>query len=155
MSVPGNDTQERPTVTRKLVEQLVQQRQQLLVLYCQVAGLEPYTCKKPLHGTLQEFCQALIDYIALGHFEVYERLSSGDEQRRSLSETVDRLYAQLQDVTQDAVAFNDRYAGDVDCQYLESLPQDLSRLGESLAARVELEDQLINTLLADGPAPGP
>ena len=46
-----------------------------------------------------------------------------------------------------AVAFNDKYAGECGPEQLEVLSTDLSRLGEELATRIELEDHLIGAKL--------
>jgi regulator of sigma D len=127
-----------------IVEELLHERQQMLVTFCRVAGLEPYTEDKPVAELLQEFCQVLVDYISLGHFEVFPRIEDDPEPVSALAGN-QSIYQQIADVTKVVVDFNDRY--DPGCDFvLEELPQDLSRLGEALAQRIELEDCLLKTV---------
>jgi regulator of sigma D len=138
---------ERRVKTREVVEKLIKERQEMLVLYCEVAGLEPYNSSEPVTGRLQKFCQVMVDYIALGHFEVYERITKGTERRRSVTELAAAVYPFIEKATQKAVDFNDRYASEDQCTTLESLADDLSKLGEDLALRIEYEDRLIAGLI--------
>lgn len=133
--------------THQMIHQLVDERQQMLVLFCQVAGLEPYTCRKPLQDLLKEFCQVMVDYIALGHFEVYQRIGESEGSNTEYEALIKRLVPQIEAVTERAVAFNDKYCQDHYCSHLGQLASDLSLLGEDLAARIELEDRLIGELI--------
>ena len=139
---------DRRTRTQTVIEELLSERQEMLVRYCEVAGLQPYTDDKPVQAKLQEFCQIMVDYFALGHFEVFERITRGDERRQAVADIAKQLYPRIEEATSIAVAFNDKYASDEQCQVLDGLERDLSELGEILATRVELEDQLLFTLLA-------
>ena len=56
------------------------------------------------------------------------------------------LYLPLVDSTQRLVDFNDKYDAAGEAFSVEPLAEDLSRLGENLAARFELEDALIQLL---------
>ena len=138
---------DRRVRTREVVEKLIKERQEMLVLFCEVAGLEPYNSDEPVTGRLQKFCQVMVDYIALGHFEVYERITKGNERRRSVNELASAIYPMIEQATQRAVDFNDRYASEDQCTASETLAADLSKLGEELALRIEYEDQLIASLL--------
>ena len=53
-----------------MVDSLLAERQEMLTMFCRVAGLEPYSPGKPVVDLLQESCQVLMDYTAFGHFEV-------------------------------------------------------------------------------------
>jgi len=98
-------------------------------LYWRLAGLKPFSEENDtLASTLDEFCQVLVDYIAGGHFTL-----------------ADSLYPKIVDLTDVAIRFNDRYMeGEPD---KPTLDRDLSYLGEALANRIELEDQLISELI--------
>ncbi len=139
---------ERRTGTRELVGNLLKERQQLLVRFCQLAGLEPYTPDKPVATRLQEFCQILVDYLAAVHFELYTRLSDGRERRQAVLKVAERHYPRLTVTTEHAVDFNDKYENINWSTVLETLPDDLSELGEVLAERFELEDKLFTALHA-------
>ncbi len=133
--------------TRQMVGNLLAERQEMLVAYCRLAGLEPYNPDKLLKRQLEEFCQLLMDYTAFGHFELYRRISEGDERRVRVAQVARRVYSQIEEVTEKVVAFNDRYDASDHPLKLDSLPNDLSGLGERLALRLELEDRLVEVLL--------
>jgi regulator of sigma D len=59
-----------------------------------------------------------------------------------------RIYPDFVAASDAAVAFNDKYDISDHTQKLDALAKDLSRLGEELAVRIELEDQLLATMLA-------
>jgi regulator of sigma D len=131
-----------------MIDELLKERQQVWSLYCTVAGLEPFTPNKPVESLVQEFCQVLVDYISLGHFGIYQRITDGNERRGKVIKKAEEIYTRIAKATDSAIRFNDKYeklSGDA---VLSSLSVDLSTLGEELAARIELEDQLIETMVA-------
>lgn len=134
--------------TDHLTESLVTERTEMLVLFCRVAGLEPFTAvknRKNAASALQQFCQVMVDYIAAGHFSLYERIVNGTERRKRISELAEKLYPRISETTEAALDFNDKYDCD-ESEISEDLGNDLSRLGEELAVRVELEDQLLSAM---------
>jgi regulator of sigma D len=139
---------ERRTNTQDLIEKLLKERQEMLVLFCQVAGLEPYRRSSSLDSLLQTFCQVLIDYTAFGHFEVFGRISEGNERRSGVIRVANEIYPDFVAASEAAVAFNDKYDISGHALKLDDLAEDLSRLGEEMAVRIELEDQLLATMLA-------
>ena len=147
MSSRGGDVKERRTVTQDLIDKLLTERQEMLVLFCEVAGLEPYHRSASLDQQLQTFCQVLIDYTAFGHFEVFGRVSDGNERRSGVLKVAEKIYPDFVKASEVAVNFNDRYdLSDHELQ-LDHLAEDLSQLGEELAVRIELEDQLLASML--------
>ncbi|MES9942421.1 MAG: Rsd/AlgQ family anti-sigma factor [Candidatus Thiodiazotropha sp. 6PLUC2] len=147
MSSQGGVVEERRTVTRDLIDKLLKERQEVLVLFCEVAGLEPYHRSSSLDQQLQTFCQVLIDYTAFGHFEVFGYVSNGNERRSGVLKVAEDIYPEFVKASEVAVNFNDRYdLSDHELQ-LDHLAEDLSQLGEELAVRIELEDQLLATML--------
>ena len=155
-SVDKQAANDRRSRTKKEIKQLISERNEVLSLYCNLAGCDG---KKGMDTeniepqTLQEFCQILIDYIATGHFELYSRITEGEEKRKDMIVLADTIYPRIEQTTQIAVDFNDMYdSGNSFSSELKStLPGSLSKLGEELATRIELEDQLINTLLTAKP----
>ncbi len=148
MSSQQNRSDERRINTKDLIDKLLKERQEMLVLFCQVAGLEPYHRSTSLDSALQTFCQVLIDYTAFGHFEVFGRISDGNERRTGVVRVAEEIYPDFVIASEAAVAFNDKYDVSDHALKLDHLPEDLSRLGEELAVRIELEDQLVATMLA-------
>ena len=147
MTSPSSATQERRGRTQELANKLIAERTEMLATFCRLAGIEPYTPKPPVQKLLQQFCQILVDYIAAGHFALYERISEGKERRREVREVAERVYPRIMKSTDAALDFNDKYDCEDHCTALESLASDLSHLGEDLATRIELEDQLLATIL--------
>ena len=140
---------ERRQGTRDTINKLMEERRQMLVLFCRVAGLEPFSAKAPTLELLEEFCEVLIDYSAFGHFEIYERIASGRERRQRVIEVAEQVYPRIAEASEAAVEFNDRYDADNSgTADLSRLSTDLSRLGEELAVRIEMEDQIVAALLA-------
>ena len=145
MSTPVFDVR-RPQ-TSKMVAELLQGREQLWALFHELGGMQPFSGDIGLNAKVQEFCQALIDYISLGHFGVYRRIIDGTERRRLAIDTAQRVYPRIEEATDIALAFNDKYEALDQAALAAELEPDLVRLGDALAARSELEDQLVDALM--------
>lgn len=137
---------ERRLRTQEMLEHWLEERQRMLVLYCELAGLEPFTPDKPVDKQLKEFCQLMVDYTALGHFEIYDRIEKGEERRGRIREVANEVYPVITETTDQVLAFNDRYDETDHELSLDHLTEDLSRLGEILARRIEMEDRLVEVL---------
>ena len=148
MSSREERAEERRTTTRELIDKLLTERQEVLVLFCQIAGLEPFHRSDSLIQLLQQFCQVLIDYTAFGHFEVFGRISDGNERRAGVIHVAEEIYPEFVRASEEAVAFNDKYDLSDHALVLDVLAEDLSHLGEELAVRIELEDQLLACMLS-------
>ncbi len=138
---------ERRTRTGEMVDKLLIERQEMLSLYCQLAGLEPFTSSDSDERTLRRFCQVLMDYIAFGHFEIYERIAHGDEKRSDVIKVAEKVYDRVLEATEYAVAFNDKYDSSIKVEH-DQLEKDLSVLGEELAIRIEMEDRLVSAMVS-------
>ena len=147
MSSEVQEQGERRSGTRALIDKMLTERQRMLVLFERLAGVEPYADERPNDTLLQEFSQILVDYIASGHFGLYERINEGKERRRGVVKLADQLYPRIANTTQVAIAFNDVYEKSNGERISSELTQMLSNLGEELAVRIELEDQLISEML--------
>ena len=148
MSSEAQEQRERRNGTRTLIDKMLTERQKMLVLFERVAGVEPYADEVPNDELLQEFSQILVDYIASGHFGLYERISEGKERRRGIVKLAEELYPRIANTTQAAIEFNDVYEKANGESIGENLSTMLSKLGEELAVRIELEDQLISEMIS-------
>ncbi len=142
---------ERRARTRKEIKQLIEERNAVLTQYYNLAKYAE--ANKDTHNIpelLEEFCQEMVDYMAKGHFELYRGTEEGNERRDEIVQLANKIMQRINDTTQVAIAFNDRYdnTDDLKEENFEQLPQHLAKLGEELATRIDLEDQIINTLLA-------
>ena len=97
---------ERRSGTKQVIDKMIAERQEMLVLYERVAGIEPYAPDPPNADLLQEFSQVLVDYIAAGHFSLYERIADGKERRHKVIQLAGDLYPEIAETTQAAISFN-------------------------------------------------
>jgi regulator of sigma D len=147
MNTRSSTAAERRRGSQDLVAKLVMERTEMLATFCRLAGIEPYSASdKSVQTLLQEFCQILVDYVAAGHFAVYERILEGKERRREVGDIAAQVYQRIAQSTDMALDFNDKYDCEDHCTGLDSLSKDLSQLGEELALRIELEDKLLTAM---------
>ncbi|MDI1301688.1 MAG: Rsd/AlgQ family anti-sigma factor [bacterium] len=99
---------------------------------------------------IQALCEALMDYVSAGHFEIYDELLAEAEQRgsRHLAAGL-ALYPHLQATTDAVLQFNDRHEGPGEPGSLERVPLELAELLPALERRFEIEDRMI-ALLHEG-----
>ena len=138
---------ERRSSTPSLISNMLDERQQLFTLLLQVYKIEPLNTPESDMDLLNEFCQVLVDYIAAGHFGLYERIIEGRERRKKVAAIAMKIYPKIEDTTQLALRFNEKYAPDKAARDFSEIQQDLSRLGEELTSRIELEDRLLKELI--------
>lgn len=146
MTISEPNMTERRGRTREMVQKLLDERQEMLLMFCRVAGLEPFKNATPSTDVLQEFCQVLVDYSAFGHFEIYERIVAGRERRGQVVEVAREVYPRIAESSEVAVEFNDKYDASDHELDLQQLDRDLSKLGEEIAVRIEMEDHIIRAL---------
>ncbi len=139
---------ERRHLTNKLVQELLEERRQVWAVYGQIAEMQPFRDDQPLEIVVQQFCQILIDYVSLGHFGIFQKIGDGTERRQRVVHLAGQIYPRIAEATQAAVQFNDTYETVDGNSLRKSLAEDLSKLGEELAMRFELEDRLIESLMA-------
>ncbi len=129
-----------------LIDAWLNERQRMIVLYCSMTGVEQQkTDERPLLDKLRNFCQLLVDYVSAGHFEIYEQLEQealefGDEEALGQSK---QLFTTIQKNTGACLDFNDNCEKSGSVVDLQNL---LSKIGETLEERFELEDKLIELL---------
>ncbi len=143
-------TTEKPREERRrslvMIDKLVASRTEMLMLFTELAGMKPFneTNTADAAPMLQEFCQALVDYAANAHFQLYRYFAEKNERRKEIYDVAESIYPSILDLTNKILDFNDKYDCGDHCSQLTSLEDDLSHLGEVLADRIELEDKLIS-----------
>lgn len=137
----------RRTRQTQTINSLLQERQQVLVSMCELAELESrdVSASAVIHN-LRNFNQQLVDYTALGHFEIYERIVEGRERRGNIKMVADRVYPTIATTTELFVDFNDKYDSVEEAESLPDLFRDLSSIGEAMAERIESEDLLLREI---------
>lgn len=130
----------------EIIDRWLEERRELLVKYCELSEIDAFDGSNTDHGSkLQGFCELMVDYVSVGHFEVFEQLASegkafsDSEGLRAGAELVEAI----QPSTEALLDFNDKYLATDD---LQTLTVDLSVIGEILAQRFESEDKMIEVL---------
>jgi regulator of sigma D len=137
---------ERRQQNHHLIAELQKERKAVWSLYFKIGELKPFNSLPETRKTVAIFSQALIDYTSLGHFGIYERLLSGNERREAVLTVAKKIYPEFSKITDVIVAFNDKYDEQQRKFSGVDLESDLSSLGENLARKVELEDELCQLL---------
>ena len=134
--------------SRQLAKALQEERSAVWGMYCKIAAMKPdFASTEKVRPLLSRFSQLLIDYIALGHFGIYEHLLTEKQQQFTVLSYAIELYPAFSSTTAAAISFNDAYADGRHNFNCKNLAADLSKLGEQLAKRMELEDRLCFMLL--------
>jgi len=127
----------------RIVKQLLAERQQLLIQYCEACSIEA-SDRGRNPDSMKNLCEILVDYVSAGHFEVYEQLlREADAFEEDGFAILAKYYPTIERSTEIALTFNDLYSEGDDYRMLS---RDLSRLGQALESRFEAEDILIETL---------
>lgn len=124
------------------IDRWLQERQELLIGYCDLSDSPD---SEDAARKLQQTCQILVDYISAGHFEIYDNLINQGKSfvNGNALKEAEELYASIDSTTEAILDFNDKY---LETDDLDSIAEDLSRLGEILATRFEAEDRMIEVL---------
>jgi regulator of sigma D len=132
----------------EIIDRWLAERQELIVLYCELSSITREKEASSYSTNIQKLCQVLVDYVSAGHFEVYEQLiKEANEFNDGGIELAERLFPKIQETTEIALDFNDEYDNSAhETGLLDVLPEKLSLLGEALEERFVLEDQLIECL---------
>ncbi|WP_016954408.1 Rsd/AlgQ family anti-sigma factor [Catenovulum sp. SX2] len=134
----------------KIIDSWLEERRDLLVRYCKLAGLPPFEAEKgqlPSHEEVIQFCQVLVDYLSAGHFEVFDNIVSQCKVNGGESlELAKTLWPKINTTTDIALKFDATYAELDENADWGSFDTDLSDLGQALEDRFDFEDQLINNL---------
>jgi regulator of sigma D len=133
------------------IDNWLEERQRLIVCYCELAALPPFDKKAgnslPDLADIQHFCQLLMDYLSAGHFEVYDQIVAQHATNGQNShQLADALYPKIAKSTDMALEFNDKYAEADNSSLSKNFDRDLSALGQALVERFDFEDELIQTL---------
>ncbi len=130
----------------EIIDRWLEERQQMLVQYCELSALEASAAHDAVRGDkLRGLCQILVDYVSAGHFEIYDQLMKEGREfddDEALQEA-GKLYSQVDKTTEVLLDFNDKY---LETDDLASLNGDLSGLGETLETRFSAEDRMIAVL---------
>ena len=139
-----NETVNAERLLEHAVAELLEERKQLLALFCELAGVEPAA----EFGTqqLRRFCQLLIDYASLWQFEIHDLLLRTQDNHATARAMLEKYQPLILQASDAALEFNDRYDASDHLLDLSEVEAHLSRLGELLATRFDAEDRIISAL---------
>lgn len=130
----------------KIIERWLEERRELLAKYCDLTEVIDVSDNAVKHvEELQEFCELMVDYISVGHFEIFDQLHKEGQLFEDASglDKEPNLLEKIQTTTEHILDFNDKYLSSHD---LDARIIDLASLGEIFAQRFGLEDKLIDVL---------
>ena len=137
------DTQARWNAVEELLQTWLRERRDILVKYAGIAAtLDRKGEPDGLRNGLERLCQLLVDYVSVGHFEVFYQLIREAEAFADGSTLLaEEIIPHIGDTTEVILGFDEKYplAAGQQADY----GADLSLLGEILESRFELEDRLI------------
>lgn len=137
--------QERWGGVSEIIDKWLLERKELLIQYCKLSDIAEQADDAYCAPLVQRLCQIMVDYISAGHFEVYDQLvKEGQEfgDKEGLK-SASNSFKVVDLSTEKILDFNDKYQETDD---LDNILTDLSNLGETLAARIEAEDSMIEVL---------
>lgn len=140
--------EERRVQSRRIIESLIASRTETLAQYRHIMNYQPFEMSETLQEVLEDFCESMVDYTAKAHFNLYSYLDDKKERRGTVLEIADSVYPALVDNTQKMLDFHDKYSSDVSHMECEKLEYCLNSVGELLADRISLEDDVINAILS-------
>ena len=130
----------------KIIERWLEERRELLAKYCDLTEIIDISDDAIQHiEQIQEFCELMVDYVSVGHFEIFYQLHQEGQLFLFFSglDKEPNLLEKIQITTDHVLDFNDKYLSSHD---LDALIIDLASLGEAFAKRFALEDNLIDVL---------
>jgi len=142
--------QDRRSHSQADISALVSTRSETLARYAELASHRPFETDDQFDVELKQFCEALIDYTASAHFQLYRHWAENNERRQMVRKIADKVYPKIAQTTDQILAFNDRYGDDVDASHqFVQIEHDLSSLGEILADRIQYEDEVISAMTSE------
>jgi regulator of sigma D len=140
------DGVDRRRKSREKLDALVSARTETLSLLAELADSQPFHPDAAMEKALRKFCEALIDYTASAHFQLYRYLADNKERRGAVLTVADELYPKIVETTDMILRFNDKYEAMSLDNSIEFLAVDLSNLGECIADRIQYEDRVIEAM---------
>lgn len=125
-------------------------RKELLVLYCKLSLVPNRREALPNADDIAQLCNALVDYVSAGHFEIYEQLLDVAEKRgKQAQQLAKQLFPRIISSTDALVNFGEQYGDHTDDSLSEEFERDLAAVGQLLEERFEYEDALIEALFGE------
>ena len=137
------DPQVQFAAVEDLLTRWLKERREVLGKYTEIAvAIDGVLGPDGVATRQAALCQILVDYVSVGHFEVFhELLAEAESFGDGTSSLAQNVMPAIADTTEVIMAYDEKYGEGVGTE--KKLKRDLSALGEALEARFALEDQLI------------
>lgn len=137
------NNEERWNAVEGLLQTWLRERRDILVRYTALAAtLDKSDDSNNLQSGLRALCQLLVDYVSVGHFEVfYELIREAEAFDDGSGKLASDIIPKIGDTTEVILGFDEKYP--LPEGTVADYTADLSLLGEVLERRFELEDGLI------------
>lgn len=128
---------------QEAVKEWLDARQKMMVAFNQICMLRPLSnlSQTEAQRTIEHFCTEVIDYLSFGQFKVFENLTKIIPPDSKDARTVKILLSKIFSSTIQTIEFHDQY---MKVFSMDTIEEDLSKLGEQLAFRLDWEDQLLD-----------
>ena len=138
-----SNNKERWNAVEGLLQTWLRERRDILVRYTALAAtLDKSDDSNNLQSGLRALCQLLVDYVSVGHFEVfYELIREAEAFDDGSGKLASDIIPKIGDTTEVILGFDEKYP--LPEGTVADYTADMSLLGEVLERRFELEDGLI------------
>ncbi|MCZ6828034.1 MAG: sigma D regulator [Gammaproteobacteria bacterium] len=138
-----SNNEERWNAVEGLLQTWLRERRDILVRYTALAAtLDKSDDSNNLQSGLRALCQLLVDYVSVGHFEVfYELIREAEAFDDGSGKLASDIIPKIGDTTEVILGFDEKYP--LPEGTVADYTADMSLLGEVLERRFELEDGLI------------
>jgi len=143
-----SEAPQRRQRTRKLVNNMLVERESMLMLLWKVSGRVEHDQSDTDLDKVRDFVTVLVDYIAAGHFVLYQRIDEGSERREAVRRIAAEVYPRIAEISDVALDFNDRFGDALEQADRDELNKAVEMLAELLIERIALEDRLIEAMFA-------
>ncbi|WP_274968703.1 Rsd/AlgQ family anti-sigma factor [Succinimonas amylolytica] len=134
------------------INDMIRVREMLIVDYFKILSIPEELDGKSLTREeagkqLNEFCQALVDYLTRGHFVIYPKILTIMEHVSNRRLTIARrLVPRIEDNTEHLLQFNDMYSEGLNDKNVPLIRKALTRIGELMEVRFKHEDRMVIAL---------
>ena len=138
-----NNPKQQFEAVENLLTRWLKERRTLLGKYTEiVVTLDSGLDAQVLTSRQNALCELLVDYVSVGHFEVFhELINEAETFADGGCALAEKVMPAIGDTTEVILAYEEKYSAATGHQ--DKLKRDLSALGELLESRFLLEDQLI------------
>lgn len=134
------------------INDMIRVRETLIVDYFRILSIPDELDSETLsredaEKQLNEFCQALVDYLTRGHFVIYPKILTIMEHVSNRRLTIARrLVPRIEDNTEQLLQFNDMYSEGLSEENIPQIRKALARIGELMEVRFKHEDRMVVAL---------